>query len=90
MPGGSPVKKGEVVTETVSCAKLAPVMESAPGRALAGKIATGDLADELMARARAEGASLVGPGGLLSDLTKRVLESMLESELTEHVGYERV
>ena len=89
MPGGSPVKKGEVVTETVSCAKLAPVMESAPGRALAGKIATGDLADELMARARSEGASLVGPGGLLSDLTKRVLESMLESELTEHVGYER-
>jgi putative transposase len=88
MPGGSPVEKGEVVTETVNGAKLAPVMESAPGRALAGKIATGDLADELLARARADGASLVGPGGLLSDLTKRVLESMLESELTEHVGYE--
>ena len=77
------------MTETVNGAKLAPVMESAPGRALAGKIATGDLADELLARARADGASLVGPGGLLSDLTKRVLESMLESELTEHVGYER-
>ena len=75
------------MTETVNGAKLAPVMESAPGRALAGKIATGDLADELLARARADGASLVGPGGLLSDLTKQVLESMLESELTEHVGY---
>ena len=76
------------MTETLD-AKLAPVMERAPGRALAGKIATGDLADELLARARADGASLVGPGGLLSDLTKRVLESMLQSELTEHVGYER-
>jgi transposase-like protein len=32
--------------------------------------------------------SLVGPGGLLADLTKRVLESMLEAELTEHVGYD--
>jgi putative transposase len=32
--------------------------------------------------------SLVGPGGLLADLTKRVLEAMLEGELTDHVGYE--
>jgi transposase-like protein len=39
-------------------------------------------------RARADGLSLVGPGGLLPDLTKRVLESMLRAELTEHVGYE--
>ena len=29
----------------------------------------------------------MGPDGLLADLTKRVLESMLEGELTEHVGY---
>jgi putative transposase len=42
----------------------------------------------LLERARADGASLVGPGGLLADLTKRVLESMLQAELTEHVGYE--
>ena len=33
------------------------------------------------------GASLVGPGGLLAGLTKRVLESVLEAEMTEHVGY---
>ncbi len=26
--------------------------------------------------------------GLLADLPKRVLESMLEAEMTEHVGYE--
>ncbi len=32
--------------------------------------------------------SLVGPGGLLSQLTKSVLETVLESELAEHLGYE--
>jgi putative transposase len=68
--------------------KKPAAMESAPGRALAGKIATEDLADELLARAQADGVSLVGPGGLLADLTKRVLEAMLEGEMTDHVGYE--
>lgn len=33
--------------------------------------------------------SLVGPGGLLSGLTKQVLETALEAELTEHLGHER-
>jgi putative transposase len=76
------------MTETVSSPAAAAEMEPAPGRALAGKIATSDLADELLERARTEGTSLVGPGGLLADLTKRVLESMLQAEMTEHVGYE--
>ena len=31
---------------------------------------------------------MVGPGGLLSGLTKRVLETALEAELTEHLGHE--
>ena len=44
------------------------VMEPVPGQALARKISTEDLADELMARAQADGVSLVGPGGLLADL----------------------
>ena len=47
-----------------------------------------DLARELMERARAEGVSLVGPGGLLSGLTKTVLETALEAELAEELGYE--
>jgi putative transposase len=45
------------------------------------------LAVQLMDRAQAQGVSLVGPGGLLAGLTKTVLESALEAELTEHVGY---
>jgi hypothetical protein len=47
-----------------------------------------DLVRQLMDRARTEGVSLVGPGGLLPGLTKTVLEAALEAEMTEHVGYE--
>src|SRR5882724_5098658 len=47
-----------------------------------------DIARQLMERAKAEGVSLVGPGGLLSELTKTVLETALEAELTEDLGYE--
>jgi len=63
-------------------------MEPAPGRGLASRIASEELAAELLARAETDGVSLVGPGGLLAGLTKRVLELALEGEMTEHVGYE--
>jgi transposase-like protein len=46
------------------------------------------LAEQLLAQAKAQGMSLVGPGGLLSGLTKQVLETALEAELTEHLGHE--
>jgi putative transposase len=46
-----------------------------------------DLTSQLVAQAGAEGVSLVGPGGLLAGLTKTLLESALEAELTDHVGY---
>jgi putative transposase len=46
-----------------------------------------ELAEELVARARAEGVELVGPGGLLIDLTKTVLETALEVEMDDHLGY---
>ena len=77
--------KGQAVTETMD--STATVMEAAPGQALARRISTEDLADEFMVRAQADGVRLVGPGGLLAGLTKRMLEAMLEGELTDHVGY---
>jgi transposase-like protein len=43
----------------------------------------------LVERARSEGLQLTGQGGLLRQLTKRVLESALEGEITDHLGYER-
>jgi putative transposase len=48
-----------------------------------------ELARELAERARAEGVSLTGPGGLLGQLTKVVLESALEGELDAHLGYRK-
>jgi len=43
--------------------------------------------DELLAGARTE-EELVGPGGVLSQLTKRLVERAMAAELTEHLGYE--
>ena len=45
------------------------------------------LARQLAERARAEGLSLAGLGGLLGRLTKVVLESALEGEMDAHLGY---
>jgi putative transposase len=47
----------------------------------------GALAQELVERARSEGVELVGPGGLLTGLTKTVLETALEEEMEDHLGY---
>ncbi|PPK97856.1 mutator family transposase [Kineococcus xinjiangensis] len=47
------------------------------------------LAEELVETARAQGIELVGPGGLLTGLTKTVLETALEAELSEHLGYDK-
>jgi transposase-like protein len=46
-------------------------------------------AEELVRRAREQGLSLTGPDGLLKQLTKTVLETALNQELTEHLGHER-
>jgi putative transposase len=47
------------------------------------------LARDLVERACAEGVELLGPGGLLSGLTKTVLETALEAEMTGHLGYDK-
>lgn len=43
----------------------------------------------LAGRARAGGLQLTGEGGLLAELTKRLVESALEGEITDHRGYDR-
>jgi transposase-like protein len=47
------------------------------------------LAEQLLAQAKEQGVELLGPDGLLNQLTKNVLETALEAEMTEHVGYEK-
>ncbi len=46
-----------------------------------------ELIDELLAGASTE-EEIAGPGGLLAELTKRLVERAMEVELTDHVGYE--
>lgn len=45
-------------------------------------------AEELVARARTEGVELTGDGGLLTGLVRQVLQTGLEVELADHLGYE--
>jgi putative transposase len=47
------------------------------------------LADELLGKAQAQGVELLGPDGLLSQVTKAVLERALGEEMTAHLGYEK-
>ncbi len=50
------------------------------------ELAQRELAVQMAERACAAGIDLVGPGGLLTGLTKQVLETALEEELSEHLG----
>ena len=45
------------------------------------------LLDRLVGQARDGGLQLTGEGGLLAQLTKRLVESALEGELSDHLGY---
>ena len=47
------------------------------------------LAEQLLAQAEEQNIELVGPGGLLNQLTKNVLETALDAEMSEHLGYEK-
>ncbi len=47
-----------------------------------------DWAAELVERARSEGVELTGEDGLLTALVRQVLQTGLEVEMTDHVGYE--
>ena len=46
-----------------------------------------EVVDQLLAGARTE-EEIIGPGGVLAQLTKRLVERALSAELTEHLGYE--
>ena len=59
--------------------KKKPAEESAEQQAAA----------ELVRLAQEQGLSLTGPDGLLKQLTKTVLETALNEEMTEHLGYEK-
>ncbi|WP_443706328.1 IS256 family transposase, partial [Saccharopolyspora soli] len=47
------------------------------------------IAQGLVEQVRAEGVSLTGPGGVLRNLTKTVLETALNAEMDDRLGYEK-
>jgi putative transposase len=48
----------------------------------------GELIDQLLAGAKTQ-EEIVGPGGVLAQLTKRLVERAMDAELSDHLGYER-
>src|SRR3954471_23908877 len=72
-------EEGAVMTTLDGVTKKKPAEQSAEQRAAA----------ELVRLAQEQGLSLTGPDGLLKQLTKTVLETALNEEMTEHLGYEK-
>ena len=60
-----------------------------PAEEAADEAAMQDWAELLVERARAEGVELTGDGGLLTGLVRQVLQTGLEVEMADHLGYER-
>jgi transposase-like protein len=75
-PGVIAWRKGLILTET-----LDPVAKQMGD--------TQELAQQLLEQAKTEGVELIGEGGLLNQLTKTVLETALDAEMTEHLGYDK-
>ena len=48
-----------------------------------------ELVARLMAQVDAEGLELLGPEGVLTELTSRILSRGLEVEMADHLGYEK-
>jgi putative transposase len=76
----------ELVDEAVERARDRRRVRQALGMP-ADKRISNELLDELLAGASTE-EEIAGPGGLLAELTKRLVERAMEVELTDHVGYE--
>ena len=48
-----------------------------------------ELVDRLMVQVDAEGLELLGPEGVLTELTSRILSRGLDVEMADHLGYEK-
>ncbi len=68
----------DVDTDSVTNPDPAPAQPDALDEQLVG---------QLVAQARANGLQLAGEGGLLQRLTKLVVESAMDGEITDHLGY---
>ncbi len=71
-----------VVDDAVDRARLREMVKRRDGERIPDEVI-----DELLAGASTE-EEIAGPGGLLAELTRRLVERAMEVELTDHVGYE--
>jgi len=77
-----PALSEQLVEDAIGRARLRGALELPDG----GEISD-EVIDQLLGGARTE-EEIAGPGGLLAQLTKRLIERALEVELTDHLGYE--
>jgi putative transposase len=73
---------GQLIGDAVDRARLRSMAKRADGERIPDEVIDG-----LLAGASTE-EEIAGPGGLLAELTRRLVERAMEVELTEHVGYE--
>jgi len=64
-------------------------VNSVSGEVVEAEVDLSALAEQLVAQASGQGIELTGPNGLLTGLTRQVLQSALEAELNDHLGFER-
>lgn len=74
-----PVAVMEGVEPSVATTVTEPVMPAVDGGLVA----------QLVGDAQRQGLPVDGEGGLLAELTRLVLESALEGEITDHLGYDK-
>ena len=55
---------------------------------VAAGVVSDEVVEAVVADAAAGGVDLLGPDGVLAELTKRILERALAEEMTDHLGYE--
>ena len=74
---------------TITDNEMTDHADEVPADAASAAAAVPDaLIDAVMNNVGANGVELLGPDGVLAELTKRILERGLSEELTEHLGYE--
>ena len=66
-----------------------PASSAASAREAVNDMLEAGLLDELMQRVDAGGLTLTGEGGFRPEMIKAVLERGLQTELSEHLGYEK-
>ena len=77
-----------LVTEMMSCVEHTEDVKTVAGPAGLDGLDE-QLITQLVDRAKTGGLQLTGEGGVLQQLTKRLLESALDGEISDHLGYDK-